>query len=196
VSFGLSSRSTQTGTATNVAVHRVLYAPIHSTESRSLTRARSQPCVSRSALSPGGTPKDIRANTDTHCWLRPRLERPKGALDLKIIAPARAVRSYERGTSESGDKEIISASNMLIPPLLLFICMSLRKLVILMTRRAYICDLWISTHGAGSLRGLAGKIYLSKGAAPAWDGSMRQPSNKKQQERRTCRASTERDRVE
>jgi hypothetical protein len=106
--------ATRTGTATNVAVHRVLYAPIRSTESRSLTRARSQPCVSRSALSPGGTPKDIRANTDTHCWLRPRLERHKGALDLKIVAPARAVRSYKRGTSESDDKEMISASNTLI----------------------------------------------------------------------------------
>ena len=136
MSLGLSSRPAQTGTATNVAVQRVFYAPIRSTESRSLTRARSQPCVSRSALSPGGTPKDIRANTDTYCWLRPRLEWHKGTLDVRIVAPTRAVRSHKRRTSESSDKEIVSASNMLIPPLLLFICISLRKLVILMTRRA------------------------------------------------------------
>lgn len=80
----------------------------------------------------------------------PRRERHKGALDLKVVAPARAVRSYKRGTSESDDEEMISASNMLIPPLLLFICIRLKNLVILMTKRANVCDLWINTHGAGT----------------------------------------------
>jgi hypothetical protein len=118
-----------------------------------------------------------------------RLERHKGASDLKIVAPARTVRSYKRGTSESGDNEMISASNMLIASLLPFNCMSLRNLVILMTKRANICDLWINTHGAGSLRGLAGKIYLSMAAALACDGSICQPSEQEKGARETSRAA-------
>jgi hypothetical protein len=42
----LLARPTQTGAATIVAVHRMFYAPVRSTESRSLTRTRSQSCVS------------------------------------------------------------------------------------------------------------------------------------------------------
>jgi hypothetical protein len=115
-----------------------------------------------------------------------RLERHKGASDLKIVAPARTVRSYKRGTSESGDNEMISASNMLIASLLPFNCMSLRNLVILMTKRANICDLWINTHGAGEdLR--AKFISAWQPLSRAMARYVSRASKKKEQERRAVR---------
>ena len=94
VPLALFARSKQTGAAAIVAVHQV-FAPALSTDSRSLTRAWSQSCVSRSALSLADAPKDIRANTDDRCQLRPRPER----LDAKchpppaIVVPSTAVFS-------------------------------------------------------------------------------------------------------
>lgn len=59
---------------------------------------------------------------------------------------------------------MISASNMLIPSLLPFICMRLRNLVILMTKRANICDLWINTHGAGITQRTCGQNLSQHGS--------------------------------
>jgi hypothetical protein len=126
-----------------------------------------------------------------------RLERHKGASDLKIVAPARTVRSYKRGTSESGDNEMISASNMLIASLLPFNCMSLRNLVILMTKRANICDLWINTHGAGITQRTCGQNLSQHGSRSRvrWLDMSAERARKRSKRDEPCGANTERDRV-